>query len=209
MTGKLPADAFAFYVALGDDRSYQAVADRFGVLKKAVTRKAVREDWAGRLAKIEEHARQELDRKLGETIETMHERHLKMIQMLQMKAVAALRSMSLDSAMDAARTLDLAIRQERLIRGEPTERQALSVEETLKKQHRRWLGGADTDDASEGADEDDDWDALARDGATDAGVGRAPGSPIATPPGSPAAASNSAVRPDADPGDDDDDDAAG
>ena len=34
---KIPPDAFDFYFSLGPPRSYQAVADKYGVTKRAVT----------------------------------------------------------------------------------------------------------------------------------------------------------------------------
>jgi hypothetical protein len=41
--------------------------------------------------------------------------------------------------MDAVRALDLAIRHERLIRGEPSERTAVTTESVLKGQFERWM----------------------------------------------------------------------
>jgi len=49
-----------------------------------------------------------------------------------------LKSMPLSAAMDAVKALDLAIKQERLVRGEPTDRTA-SVEEVIKREYDRWL----------------------------------------------------------------------
>ncbi len=47
---KIPPDAFDFYFSPGPPRSYQAVADKYGVTKRAVTNLAGREDWQRRLA---------------------------------------------------------------------------------------------------------------------------------------------------------------
>lgn len=49
---KLPADAFDFYFALGTKRSYQAVADRYGVSKRTVAARAARENWTDRTTKL-------------------------------------------------------------------------------------------------------------------------------------------------------------
>ncbi len=45
------------------------------------------------------------------------------------------------------RALDLAIRQERLIRGEPSDRTAISVEDVVRREYERWMvpGGGDDD----------------------------------------------------------------
>jgi len=81
MTSKrIPPDAFDFYVGLGPERSYQLVADHYSVSKRAVTKLAVREDWAQRLSKIEIEARERSDSKLVETVEEMRSRHLKMVK---------------------------------------------------------------------------------------------------------------------------------
>ncbi len=37
MSGKIPPDALEYYLVLGPDRSYQKVADHYGVSKRAVT----------------------------------------------------------------------------------------------------------------------------------------------------------------------------
>ena len=45
MSGKIPPDALEYYLGLGPDRSYQKVADHYGVSKRAVTKLAARERW--------------------------------------------------------------------------------------------------------------------------------------------------------------------
>ena len=57
MTKKLPPDAFHYYVGLGVNRSYQAVAEKYGVSKRAVTSRAVQEDWQGRVVSLCARAR--------------------------------------------------------------------------------------------------------------------------------------------------------
>ena len=71
MSGKLGSDAFGFYVALGDDRSYSAVGEHFGVSKRAVVKAAGREGWASRLQEIEQEAREKADQKMTETLAEM------------------------------------------------------------------------------------------------------------------------------------------
>jgi hypothetical protein len=151
---RIPTDAFEVYVRLGPERSYQAVADKLGVAKRSITRLATRGRWQERLVQIERDAHERTREKLTETMEAITTRHLKMTRAVQAKALAALQALPLDSGMDAVRALDLAIKQERLILGEPNERTAVSIEDTIKRQYERWMGGGPAG-AGGGTD---DWD---------------------------------------------------
>ena len=139
MATKLPQDAFQFYLGLGPDRSYQAIADHFGVTKRTVTNRARRDEWQKRMAEIEAKARQGAERRMVETLEEMSSRHIKSLRIIQARALEALRHMPLESAMEAVRALDIGIRQERLIRGEPSERTAINVEEVVRREYSRWM----------------------------------------------------------------------
>ena len=141
MKRKLPAESFDFYVGLGVGRSYQAVADQYGASKGAVVAKAKKEGWQDRLAKIEHDARSKSEEKAVETLEQVNDRHLKIARALQGKALEALRAMPLSEARDVIRALDLGVKQERLILGEPSERAALNVEDKIEREYERWLGG--------------------------------------------------------------------
>jgi len=66
-------------------------------------------------------------------------RHLQTLRAIQVKALQALQVMPLDSGMDAVRALDTAIRQERVILGEPGERSAVSVEDLVRREAQRWM----------------------------------------------------------------------
>ena len=139
MVRKLPKDAFQFYFGLGPDRSYQVVADHFGITKRAVTNRARQEEWQKRMAEMEAKARQGAERRIVETLEDMNSRHIKSLRIIQARALEALRNMPLESAMEAVRALDIGIRQERLVRGEPSERTAINVEEVVRREHTRWM----------------------------------------------------------------------
>lgn len=139
MSGRIPPEAFQFYLGLGPDRSYQRVADQFGVSKCAVTKLAMRERWQERVEDLERKAREGAEQKALESLEAMNLRHLKSLKVVQGKALEALRSMPLATAMEAVRALDMSIRQERLIRGEPSDRTAISVEEVIKREYERWM----------------------------------------------------------------------
>ena len=152
---KLPGEAFEYYVGLGPDRSYQAVADHYGSSKRAVTDLAKRGRWQERLQKIEQEARQRSEERLVESLEQMNARHLKTLQVIQRKALETLKSMQLGTAMEAVRALDICINKERLIRGEPSDRTELSVEHAIRREYERWLVVHDEDgeESDEGVDD--------------------------------------------------------
>ncbi len=120
--GRIPSDGFEVYLALGDGRSYQAVADKFGVSKRSVTKKAGKERWQERLAAIEKTARERAEEEYTETLQAVNRRHLKMMQALQGKALEALKNYPIHNAAAAARALDIAVARERAIRGTPDTR---------------------------------------------------------------------------------------
>ena len=152
MARKLPADAFSYYAGLGPERSYQSVAEHYGVSKQAVTKLAVRESWQQRLEDIERKARGNVDQRVAESLEVMNERHLKTLQVIQRKALETLKTMPLATAMEAVRALDMSIVKERLVRGEPSDRTAIAVEDVIRKEYDRWLvaaGEGVNDDSSQ------------------------------------------------------------
>ena len=52
MSAKLPADCLEYDVGLGGERSYQAVADHFGVANNAGVHKATEENWQERCDRL-------------------------------------------------------------------------------------------------------------------------------------------------------------
>ena len=62
-----------------------------------------------------------------------------LVLIIQARALEALRHMPLESAMEAVRALDIGIRQERLIRGEPSDRTAIQVEDVIRREYSRWI----------------------------------------------------------------------
>ena len=136
---KLPSDAFEYYFSLGVTKSYRLVAKRYEVSKTTVAKRAKKEGWQRRLEELEARGREGSEKKLVETREEMNARHLKMARAVQGKALEVLKSLSLESAMQAVRALEFAINQERLVRGEPSERTALSIEDTIRREFDRWV----------------------------------------------------------------------
>ena len=80
MPGRLPPESLAFYFSLGVERSYQAVADRFGVSKTAVANRATEENWQARVEQMEQKAREATEAKVLETVEEMNVRHLRIVK---------------------------------------------------------------------------------------------------------------------------------
>lgn len=147
MNKKLPPEAFAFYAGLGPGRSYEALAQHFGVNKRTVVTRAKQENWQARVKEMERKARERAEQKATESIEEMNDRHLRTAQFLQRKALDALQRIPIEEAVDAVRALKLGIEHERLIRGEPSERMAVTLEETIRSEYQRWM-------QSDGQDED-------------------------------------------------------
>lgn len=150
MSQRIPPEAFDFYVGLGPSRSYRGVAIHYGMSKRAVTKHAVREQWPERLAKIEAEARQKADQRLAETLEEMRERHLKMLRAMTGRALEGLKRFQVNSAMEAARVAEVAIKLERIIAGEPSERTAMTLEEVTRREIQELL-------TQESEDGDEDW----------------------------------------------------
>src|SRR5688572_15350363 len=153
MNRRLPPDAFERYFAQGIDRSYQAVADHFGVSKITVTRRAKEENWQGRIRELEAKSRERSEEKILQMLDEMRERHLKSAKALQMKALEALRNLPPEKAVKAAAALAIGWKHELLLMGEPTDRQATTVEDTIKREYERWMV-ISGDGAGDGGEED-------------------------------------------------------
>lgn len=149
MTRRIPENAFEYYVGLGGSRSHQAVADHFGVTKRAVTKLATKDRWKERVLGLEKKARSAADERALESLEAMNLRHLRSLKIIQGKALDALKGTSLATAMEAVRALTLSIKQERVIRGEPGDRSTVSVEDVIKREFDRWMDGESDEDDSE------------------------------------------------------------
>ena len=87
---KIPDDAYDFYFGLGPNRSYEGVAQKFGVTKRAVTSIANRDDWQGRIRAVEAKARESADQQATATLTAMRQKHLRMLEVVQAKALQAL-----------------------------------------------------------------------------------------------------------------------
>ena len=154
---KIPQHAFMLYVDLGPTRSYRKVAERLGVSKRAVPARAAKERWQERLEEVEKLAQKSMDNRAQESIEEMQERHLKMISLIQTKAIEGLRSLPLAKPAECWRALVLSMNQERLVRGEPTERTELTVESMIKREYESWMTPSEPEpDDEDGLDDSED-----------------------------------------------------
>ena len=156
MSRRIPPDAFDIYYAMGATRGYKGLAQRFGVSKRSIVKVATKEKWQERITELERKARERSDNKLLESIEAMHTRHIKTLQAVHAKALEALRSMPLDSAMQAVRAIEIVIREERVARGQPSDRTAHDVAELIKSEYEKVMVEDDDEPEPEGDDESDD-----------------------------------------------------
>ena len=152
MIRRIPPDAFEYYVSLGEDRSYRAVAEHYSFTKRAIQNCAHREDWVRRLEHIERESRERTDKRLGETLDDIRQRHLKTLRAMNGRALEALKTYPINSGMDAIRAAEAVIKLERLIVGEPTDRNAVTIEETIKREYERWMDNDDDDEPEEEAE---------------------------------------------------------
>ncbi len=144
MANRIPANAYNEYLAMGAERSYQALADRYGVSKVAIYKRAKREGWQDRIAKLETKAREKVEEKTVDKMQEVRERHLREARFLQARALQALKDLPPEKGVRAASALNVAWKHELLLLGEPTERQA-NVEEITKREMARWLVVEDED----------------------------------------------------------------
>ena len=157
---KIPPDAFDFYVALGSDRSYQRVAERYDVSKRGVAKHAGRENWPSRLDRIEREVRERSDEKLVESLEKMRTRHLQTVRAIQARALAGIKEHPLSTGMEAVKAAELAIKLERLIAGESTAHAHTTVEEVTRREIDSLVVPEDEGDGAEEEDGDDPEDAA-------------------------------------------------
>ena len=110
---KIPETAFSEYLGLGTGRSYQTLADRYGVSKRAVVKLACRENWQERLEEIERTATAEADKKATESVKGIITRHLKLARWIQARAIETLKEAPLRNTSDALKALEFSLKEER------------------------------------------------------------------------------------------------
>ncbi len=114
---------------------------------------ASQENWQERLESIETQARENSDQQIQESLEEMTTRHIKTARMLQAKGIEALRSMQIKTVSDALKALQVGLEKERLIRGEPSDRTVVEIEEIIKREYAEWMVDDKEDGDGEGGDD--------------------------------------------------------
>jgi hypothetical protein len=134
---KVPESAFETYVAMGPNRSYQALAKKLGVDKRSIVRMATKEMWASRLTTIQGEARRATDKKLVGELQAVREQQLREVRFLRAEALKAMKGLTPEKAVRIAAALNIAWKHELLLLGEPAEQTELP--ELLRNAHERWL----------------------------------------------------------------------
>ncbi len=100
----------------------EQIAKRLGIQRsETVGEWRRREGWKKEKVEIQKLTDERIAMAIAETISEMNTRHLKEYQLLQNKGVQALREIDPKTAHEALSMVDLGIKGERLVRGEPTE----------------------------------------------------------------------------------------
>lgn len=160
---KIPIDAFEYYVGLGTERSYDAVAQQYGVNKRSVTRAASRERWTERLELIQREAQARVDEKLVGDLEEMKLRHRKLLRAMASRAAQAIANHPLADGMQGIRAAEMTVKLERILVGEPSDRTEQVIVDTTIREMRELLepSDPDPDDEEDDLDQDEDGPALA------------------------------------------------
>ena len=155
MRNRIPAEeAFQYYLALGPSRSYDTVAAKYGVTLRGVTKCAATHKWGDRMKKIDREAQEKTDREFAETKAETRERHLKMLRAIETRGLQAIQRLEIDSAFAGVKAIEIAMKMERLIMGEPNSHVGISVQETTRREVEMFL--ARIDEPEDDDDDDDD-----------------------------------------------------
>ena len=153
---RLSPDAFSHYVELGPERSYEAVARRYGVSKQTVVSHAAKERWQERLREAEANAREVANKKAADTLAEVKERQLMEARILEHRALDALKTLPPEKAAKAAMMLNIAWKHELLLLGEASERTELSVEDVTRREIQTLLKRVEVDVEEDADGEEED-----------------------------------------------------
>lgn len=146
---RVPSTAYEDYLALGEERSYRALAEQLGVSRTAIVNRAKKEKWQERIAALEREARRLMEEQAVNEMKAVRARHLKEARFLQARALQVLRDQPPERGIRAATALAAAWKHELLLLGEPTERSA-NVEELIKRETQELLRVVRSDEPGTG-----------------------------------------------------------
>lgn len=136
---KLPASAFDFYWRLGPKRTIAAVAEEYDCSREAVENRAEWDQWRERLTAIERGVVDGIQRAAIREVLDMNERHLEAVRTIQRQALLQLQKKPIDNTPDALRALDMALKHERLVLGQPTEHTQIGIGDVIKRELADWV----------------------------------------------------------------------
>lgn len=146
MNQRLPQDAIAYYLNLGNARSYQAVADHFGVSKRTVTATAAREKWQAQLEAAQSKSREQAGQRFADTLQQANERHVKLGRFLQSQGIEAVKNAGALSSADGIRAIKAGVEIELRGLGEKTDSSGQDIEIIIRREYQRWLKPVEDDD---------------------------------------------------------------
>jgi hypothetical protein len=130
-------EAFRVYRDMGAARSLAKVAEKLGKSTTLLSRWSAKHDWVERCRKYDEYMEREYLLQQAEERRKMAERHAKQAMMFQNKILERMRSLDPRelSPNDLIRWFDIAVKIERLSRGESTEIQKVEHGGEVKQSH--------------------------------------------------------------------------
>ncbi len=116
-----------------------------------MTKLAAKERWQDQIGALERKARENSDERKVDALQASHEQRLQALRVVLGKGLEGLRQMAIDSPRDAIRAIGLAVREIRVELGEPSDRTAVSIEDTIRREYDRWMvvGGEDDENRDE------------------------------------------------------------
>ena len=134
---KLPPDPKTYYTQNPDKPSQRKTAKLYGLGKTTIANRSIKEKWVEKRDQFRSKADAKTEEKAIETISDMNVRHYTALTKVEQQCEDTLDSCKFLTAGEALKGMDMSIKGQRTIKGEPTDRQDLSivfrVEETKKK----------------------------------------------------------------------------
>jgi len=154
MNRKIPPDAFMHYYSLGPQRSYGAVAEKYGVSTRAVALAAQREHWQTQILDLERKARDNAVAQAQESLEEINERHLKVLRYVLGQGLDAMQKAPPPRFGEASRAVIAAIEKERAILCGESDKPDTSVEDLIRREYALCMRVVDASPAKTEEDEE-------------------------------------------------------